>query len=37
LIEDLHSQATPTLVMGEKVVIGFDAAEYEAALRSIQT
>ncbi len=36
LVEDLGSRATPTVVIGDRVVMGFDPAEYEAALRSIQ-
>lgn len=32
LVEDLKSSATPTVVIGEKVLIGFDPAEYQAAL-----
>ena len=34
LLEDLMSRATPTLVVGGKVIVGFDPAEYEAALRN---
>jgi len=36
-VEEHESRATPTLVVGEKKVVGFDAAEYEAALRSVAT
>lgn len=32
LVEDLKSQATPTLVIGEEVLIGFDPAKIDAAL-----
>lgn len=32
LVEDLKSRSTPTLVVGDQVVMGFDAAEYERAL-----
>lgn len=32
LVEDVRSSVTPTLVVGDKVVMGFDPAEYEAAL-----
>jgi glutaredoxin-like YruB-family protein len=32
LTEELHSQATPTLVVGEKIIAGFDPERYEAAL-----
>ncbi len=35
LVEEFHSQATPTLVVGDKVVEGFDPAEYEIALHGI--
>ena len=34
LVEELQSRATPTLVVGDKVLVGFDPAEYEMALRS---
>ena len=34
LVEDLSSRSTPTLVVDGKVVIGFDPAEYDAALRT---
>lgn len=36
LVEDVGSRVTPTLVVGSKVVVGFDAAEYEAALRTLE-
>ena len=36
LVEELHSRATPTLVVGDWIVVGFDPVEYEAALRSAQ-
>ena len=36
VVEDLGSRATPTVVFGDKVVVGFHPAEYDAALRSIQ-
>jgi glutaredoxin 3 len=32
LIDDLGSRQTPTLVVGERVIAGFDPAEYQAAL-----
>jgi len=32
LVEDHQSRATPTLVAGARVVMGFDPAEYDAAL-----
>ena len=32
LVEDLQSRATPTLVVGDKVIMGFDAEQYQAAL-----
>jgi glutaredoxin len=35
LVEDHQSRATPTLVSGARVVMGFDPAEYDAALRGI--
>ena len=35
LVEDLGSRSTPTLVVDGQVVIGFDPAEYDAALRKI--
>ncbi len=35
LVEDLKSSATPTVVIGEKVLIGFDPAEYQAALTDL--
>jgi len=34
-VEDLQSRATPTLVVGGRVLIGFDAGEYEGALETI--
>ena len=34
LIEEHKSNATPTLVAGERVIIGFRPEEYEAALRA---
>ena len=36
LVEELHSRATPTLVVGDRIVVGFDPVEYEAALRRAQ-
>lgn len=33
LVEDLKSRATPTVVIGKRVIIGFDPEAYEAALR----
>ncbi len=36
LVEHLGSPATPTVVIGDRVVIGFDPVEYDAALRSFQ-
>lgn len=35
LVEDYQSRSTPTLVAGGRVVMGFDPAEYESALRGI--
>ncbi len=32
LVEDLHSRVTPTVVFGEEIVMGFDAAKYDATL-----
>jgi glutaredoxin-like YruB-family protein len=32
LVEDLQSRSTPTLVVGDKVLMGFDAEEYQRAL-----
>lgn len=32
LVEDLKSRSTPTLVAGDKVVMGFDPGEYAQAL-----
>ena len=37
LVEELQSRATPTLVVGDKVLVGFDPAEYEMALRSLES
>jgi glutaredoxin len=34
LVEDLNSRSTPTLVVGDRVVMGFDAAEYERVLEA---
>jgi glutaredoxin len=34
LVEDLQSRATPTLVAGETVIMGFDPEQYRAALAS---
>jgi hypothetical protein len=34
LTGELHSQATPALVVGRITVIGFDSPRYEAALSS---
>ena len=36
LVEELHSRATPTLVVGDRIVVGFDPVEYETALCSAQ-
>ncbi len=36
LLEDFNSRVTPTLVVGGKVIAGFDLAEYEAAIRAIK-
>ncbi len=36
LLEDFNSRVTPTLVVGGKVIAGFDPAEYEAAIRAIK-
>jgi hypothetical protein len=36
LIEDLHSHATPTLVVGKQVIVGFGPGKYEGALRSFE-
>ena len=33
LVEDLNSRATPTAVIGKRVIIGFDPEAYDAALR----
>jgi glutaredoxin len=35
LVEDYQSRSTPTLVAKGRVVMGFDPAEYESALRGI--
>ena len=32
LVEDLQSQATPTVVIGQRVIIGFDPQAYDIAL-----
>lgn len=32
LVEDLKSQATPTVVIGGRVIIGFDPQAYDRAL-----
>lgn len=32
LVEDLKSQATPTVVIGTRVIIGFDPQAYDIAL-----
>jgi glutaredoxin len=32
LVEGLQSRATPTLVVGDKVIMGFDPEQYQAAL-----
>jgi glutaredoxin len=32
LVEDLKSQATPTVVIGKRVIIGFDPQAYDIAL-----
>jgi glutaredoxin len=32
LVEDLKSRATPTVVIGKHVIIGFDPQAYDAAL-----
>jgi len=34
LVEDLKSQATPTVVIGKRVIIGFDPQAYDIALGS---
>jgi len=31
-VEDLQSQATPTVVIGQRVIIGFDPQAYDIAL-----
>lgn len=36
LVEHLGRRATPTVAIGDKVVIGFDPVEYDAALRCIR-
>ena len=33
LTEELDSRTTPTLVSGEKIIVGFDRAEYELLAR----
>jgi glutaredoxin 3 len=35
LIDDLGSRQTPTLVVGERVIAGYDPAEYDAALTAV--
>jgi glutaredoxin len=35
LVRDHNSRSTPTLVVGSRVVPGFDPAEYEKALKGI--
>jgi len=35
LVEDLKSQATPTVVIGKRVIIGFDPQAYDIALGTI--
>lgn len=35
LVEDLKSQATPTVVIGKKVIIGFDPQSYDRALGTV--
>jgi len=32
LVEDLKSQATPTVIIGKRVIIGFDPQAYDIAL-----
>ena len=32
LMEGLQSRATPTLVVGDKVIMGFDPEQYQVAL-----
>ncbi len=36
LVEDLKSRATPTVIIGGRTLIGFDAAQYEAALAAAE-
>jgi protein-disulfide isomerase len=36
LVEELKSKATPTVVIGEKVLSGFDPGEYETALAALK-
>jgi arsenate reductase-like glutaredoxin family protein len=36
LIEDLESSVTPTVVLGGRVLVGFNREEYEAALGAIE-
>ncbi len=35
LVEECRSNATPTVVIGDRVVVGFDPAEYQAALQAM--
>jgi len=35
LVEELQSRTTPTAVFGNILVMGFDPAEYDAALRKL--
>ena len=35
LTEEIDSRTTPTLVHGDKVIVGFDVAEYEALARNV--
>jgi glutaredoxin len=37
LTEELDSLTTPTLVLGDNVIVGFDRNEYKRALGSIST
>lgn len=37
LTEELDSLTTPTLVLGENVIVGFDRNEYKRALGSLRT
>jgi len=32
LVEDLHSRSTPTIVVGEKTMVGFERAKLDAML-----